>query len=268
MKKYIVVILASQLFGFNSADAAHQPNDMKFNGKPIDSLCFDINESEQKMIYLQHCGAKQMKYQITGKNSYLAKKGFIGFNWKNSEVSDALEGASYYQFFVASDKQYWVYTLNNGGGTGDFTSIKLVERNHPDTLIVKDIIDSGDRCNGGIENVSVKNHALTFSVNLTAYDLIQSADKKSPAIKAYDDLAACAVCCVAKAFYTIKATDPDPQLTHISLNTMQPTEMPDQGKYASCFNNLLTTFSSKHKKVLNQADINDFADQFNQSCVH
>ncbi len=265
IKKYIAALLP--FFALTSAHAANLPSDMIFEGHPIDSLCFNT-ENNTQTIDLRQCGAKYEKYLNKGQNTYLTNQGFIGYDWQDSSIPSASEGYSYYQFFPAKDKQYWVYAINNGGGTGVFTTIYLAQRKDTNTFTIKNITGSGDRCNGGIEDVAEKNHSLTFSVNLTSYDLVASADKKLPAIKAYDDLAACAVCCVAKAFYTVNDANSGPQFTYVTLDKTTNADLPDQGKYAACFNKLLTSYIDKKQTVFNQEKINAFADQFNRMCVH
>src|SRR5690606_23485956 len=112
------------------------------------------------------------------------------------------QGYTYYKFFNAGNNQYWIYSINNGGGSGDFTNLYLVQRLDSHTLGIQTIA-GGDRCNGGIQNVTKKNNHLTFIVNLTPYDLIALSNTKIQNLNAYDDLAACAVCCAAKAFYIV-----------------------------------------------------------------
>ena len=128
--------------------------------------------------------------------------GYIGYSWQDPEFQGETEGYSYYKYFNAGKDLYWLYTINSGGGTGSFTAIHLVKRTTPTNLEVKTLF-SGDRCNGGVQDVTEANNQLTFSVNLTVYDLVALSKKYSSAIRPYDDLAACAVCCIAKAFFEV-----------------------------------------------------------------
>lgn len=259
MKKRIAAIAFLSPFVLASAYAANIPADMMFDGKPIDSLCFNLQENTNT-IDLQKCGAKSQNYVVKDQKDILNKKGYTGYNWQDPSTQ-APGGYTYYKFFPTKDKKYWVYAINNGGGSGEFTGIFLVARKDANTLTIENVA-SGDRCNGGIQDVSEKNHALTFSKNLTSYDLITLADKKLPDVKAYDDLASCAACCVAKAFYTIN--DMNVKFTHVTLNTTKVANMPEQGKYAACFNKLL----GSQGKSLTQAKLNQFTEQFSKTCVN
>lgn len=259
MKKQIAALLLSPL-ALTIACAANVPAAMTFDGKPIDSLCFDMTE-RMNTIDLKNCGAKQNNVEILKEeNDTLNKKGFTGYSWKDSSTP-ASSGFSYYKAFPAKNNSYWIYTINNGGGSGEFTNLFLAKRIDANTLQIKDIA-GGDRCNGGIQDVSVKNHTLIFSINLTSSDLYDLGTTKPSRMKPYDDLAACAVCCVAKGFYTTK--DTDIKFMHATLNTTNISELPEQGKYAACFNKLLSTQS----KTLSKEKITAFAAKFNQTCVN
>lgn len=257
MKKTLITLILSQ-FALTSIYAMPS-RDMMFADKPIDSLCFDFQE-KTNTIDLQNCGAKNRHLEIVkDQNDVLSKKGFIGYSWRDHSTPIS-QGFSYYKFYPAKNNHYWVYTINNGGGSGEFTDILLAKRKDENTLEIQTIA-SGDRCNGGIQDVVSKNHELTFSVNLTSYDLISLANNKLSSIKPYDDLAACAVCCVAKAFYTTK--DTQLKFIHVTLNTTNVNELPEQGKYATCFNKLLAA----QNKILSQAKIKAFVTKFNRTCI-
>ncbi|WP_231865884.1 hypothetical protein [Legionella fallonii] len=218
------------------------------------------------MLDLNKCGLAEKKYVQKGRNSELITKGFIGYNWQDPEFQNATEGYSYYKYFNAGKSLYWLYTINSGGGSGTFTAIHLVKRTSPNTLDIKTLF-SGDRCNGGVQDVSEANNQLTFSVNLTVYDLVTLSKKSSQSIRPYDDLAACAVCCIAKAFYTVDAKALA-QLKYVELNNVKNTdELPQQGVEQSCFNKLLLSYTSAGKTTFKQSTLDEFTDKFNQMCI-
>lgn len=242
------------------------PVDLMYNSKPIDALCFFDRENDSKSISLKNCGFAKEKYVVKGQNNHLIAKGYIGYNWQNSDAQNAAEGYSYYKIFKAGKGQYWLYTINSGGGSGEFSTIYLVKRKNPDTLEIQDLA-GGDRCNGGVQAVSKINNELHFSVNLTAYDLIALSKKPSPHLKAYEDLAACAVCCVAKAFYQV-TLGAQPQLKYVNFQNLKETsEMPEQGAYQACFNQLFTSYAAAGKSQFKQIQLDEFADKFNETCI-
>lgn len=251
---------------FSMALWAETPADLMFHNKPIDPLCFNITEGNATTVDLNNCGITKQKYVSKGSNETLIQQGYIGYNWQDPSFQEAPQGFSYYKIFHAGPNQYWLSTVNNGGGSGDFTTIYLVKRKNPTTLEVK-ALAGGDRCNGGLLDVSGSNNTLTYSVNITAYDFIALASKNDPKLKAYEDLAACAVCCVAKAVYEVSPNS-SPQLKYFDLGKNNNTkEMPDQGTYQACFNQLLSSYVTTGDTQLKQDKLNEFVHKFNQNCI-
>lgn len=264
MLKILCNIMLSSLFV--SMACASVPEDLMMHNQPIDALCFFNMEGNPTTIDLNTCGYSKYKYAIKGHNAMLIKKGFIGYDWRDPTLNSATQGHSYYKIFNAGNHRYWIYTVNSGGGSGDFTAIQLIKKRNANTLETK-AITGGDRCNGGLQNVSEKNNQLTFSVNLTAYDFIGLAKNHNPSVQAYDDLAACAVCCVAKAFYSVSANT-KPQLQYVVLNNIKNAqEMPNQGKQQACFNKLFAAYVTSGKTQFKQNKLNEFVNKFNQTCL-
>jgi hypothetical protein len=246
-----------------AAAKPHFPQSLVYAGKPIDSLCFS---NPEKTIDLRRCGAEHEKYIVKNARTDLNKKGYIGYEWTDSSMPSGPQGYSYYKYFSAGNNQFWIYAINNGGGSGNFTSLYLVKRLNASALNVQ-AIAAGDRCNGGIQDVAVRNHELTFSVNLTPYDLVALAHSQTNNLKAYDDLAACAVCCTARAFYS---TDISTRLgfSYAGLDKINSaSEMPEQGRYQACFNKLLFSYIKKNKIMLNSKEVDAFVDQFKHVCI-
>jgi len=242
------------------------PSDLMMENKPIDSLCFFNLENNISTINLQLCGIKMEKYILKGTNTKLIKKNYVGYNWQDSKFKSAVEGYSYYRYFNAGANQFWVYTINNGGGSGEFTAINLVKRKNNNIVEIKNI-KGGDRCNGGISYVSSNNNKLLFGMNLTAYDLVALSNKAQKSLKAYDDIAACAICCVAMARYEVSA-ESYPTLLYVDINPVKSIkEMPNQGVRQSCFNKLLFSYINDGVTRLNNEQLSQFADKFNKLCV-
>lgn len=244
--------------------SAAVPADLMFHDKPIDALCFF--NVEGKEIELKQCGLAKAKYAVKGHNASLIEKGYIGYNWQDPEYPGPAEGYSYYKFFNAGKNVYWLYTINSGGGTGDFTAILRVKRKSTDILEIETLVD-GDRCNGGVQDVSAVNDHLSFSQNLTAYDLIALSKKAAPDVKAYDDLAACAICCVAKAYYELSG-NAQLQLSYVDLDKVKEIqEMPEQGTLQPCLNQLFTSYATEGKTKLKHNMLDEFVAKFKQTCI-
>jgi hypothetical protein len=237
------------------------PSDLLYLGRPIDPLCFDQNGSGN--YHLNECGAIKQRLIIKNKDNHLSKKNFFGFEWRNSEFPTP--GYSYYQAFPAKQKHFWLYTINNGGGTGSFTNINLFNRINDDTFEIK-LIDGGDRCNGGIDNVTDKNGTLTYSKNLTGYDLLAMVHQNSK-VKAYDNLAACAICCIATVSYELNE-NLQPKFQYVELgHHTKSEEMPEQGNMQNCFNNLILSYVKSGKNKLDEKQLSALAEEFEDRCV-
>jgi hypothetical protein len=258
-------IISVFLCFFMIASHAKIPDDFMFHDHPINPLCFFYMADDSGLLNIKKCSAENSTYIITGHDKDLIKDGYTGYDWQDPESSNSSQGYSYYKLFEAGNNLYWLYAINNGGGTGNFTAINLVKRKNKDYLTIKTLA-GGDRCNGGIDDVSIKNNQLTFSVNLTPSTLIALSNKPDSSIKAYDDIAACAVCCVAKAFYTTNS-DYQLQLKYVvPIKTQNIDEMPDQGTYQACFNQLFDSYTLG-KNQLNQEQLEKFIGQFKQICI-
>lgn len=263
----ITVILGLFISSIVWAVSSNVPHGLFFLAKPVDPLCFSNLNSRSKVIDLKNCGLAKEKLVISGENSYLINQGFIGFDWQDPKASYPSQGESYYKGFNAGGNHYWIYTVNNSGGSGDFTAINAVKVKKAGLLEVSNLM-SGDRCNGGIQDVKERNHHLFFSVNITAYDFLTLANDNPHHLKAYDDLETCAACCAAKAFYEVDSAL-KPQLNGVDLGAyaIDPAEMASHSRYQACFNTLLASHVKQGESRLNVAKLRQLVQEFNKTCV-
>ena len=244
------------------------PSALTYLAKPIDPLCFFESEGALANIDLSHCGVSKDKSLVKTPNKALIKKGFVGFDWKNPHTAYPSGGSSYYKVYPAGANQWWIYTLNNSGGSGDFTSLGRVARKDTKTLQFRPIAQ-GDRCNGGIFSVYEKSHHLFFATHITAHDLVSLTKPHQSALKPYDDLAACATCCAAQALYEVDdSLKPVLRFVSFDSSAANAAEMPDQGRYQACFNTLVASYVAKHKQQLNYSELKQFVSEFTSRCVH
>lgn len=189
-------LLASSLLAASPL-SKNFPDLLIYHLKPIDPLCITGFETPQGDLATCDISA-QHGLKISGYNNHLLSQGYTGFDYQEND-SYPTRGYSYYKPYGMINDAAIVYSVSSGGGTGEFTSINLVRR-HQDKITVK-VINSGDRCNGGIRNVSRQNHHLTYSVSVTPFDFLTLAHDNPHHLKAYNDLLSCAACCAGKAVY-------------------------------------------------------------------
>lgn len=262
-----LVLLSMCIVNTAQADTSSLLSDFMYNGKPIDPLCFNQLEADKSTINLKDCGSAKDGFEKSSENADLLKKGYYGFNWKEKDSTSDIEGSSYYKVFDAGNNQYWVYSINNGGGSGTFTYIQLVKRENNDTMSYK-AITGGDRCNGGVQDVSTQDYQLVYSQNITAFDLIDFGNNNQTKLKAYDDLAACAACCVGAAFFKVDE-QAKPEFMYIKLEKIKnKDELSEQGAYHDCFNKLYYSYVSKGRTRLDEDKLAAFVKKFNDTCVN
>ena len=258
-----------------AAPVSNVSNELMYLGKPIDSLCLFETVDTHGRADLRACGLHSQKGRhIVGQVNPLIAKGFVGYNYSfNIKGSPNTQGNSYYKKFGTVGGSVIVQMLNHSGGTGVFSSLSLVKRDGD--IIKTTLLDGGDRCNGGLVNmqrVGTGTHQrLVYSVNLTAYDFLTLAKDNPRHLKAYDDLASCAVCCVATAVFQRNIgpnTLTHEKLLYVDANAYpqgagQPSSSP---KYQACFDKLLKKYSQKNHGKLNAKQLSQFVRQFNAYC--
>jgi hypothetical protein len=246
------------------------PTDFTFQEKPIDPMCVTKllaeGGSPGHAVDLLHC-SQHPENKIEKVDHKLIKKGYTGFDY-TYQVSPqyVAHGISYYKYLGKFKDQDILYVIESGGGSGFMSSLILVKRDKNKLQLVK-VIASGDRCNGGInENVEYKNEKLTFRVNITAYEMIRLSKALTEPIKPYDDLADCAACCVGEAIYENDLNQSEgPKLISVKIEKSVDSET-EQGKYQSCFNELIHNYRIAEKYNFNPNDLKIFGENFYKKC--
>lgn len=243
------------------------PSQLMFQGKQVDPLCLFSIESTTGLVDLATCGIISMSgATVSGENDALISQGFIGYNYR---ISPHTEGYSYYKSLGTAGTSVIVQTINNSGGTGTFSFLNLIQRNG-DKINVS-VLKGGDRCNGSVVDAVRLGDHLTYGVQLTPYDVLTLAHDNPHQLKAYDDLSACATCCVGKAVYqrVIGHDVADEKLVYLDVSTyLQPADRSSSTqKYQACFDKLMKEDAIKNKGKLDFKKILRFTHQFNAQCI-
>lgn len=269
------IFMSSLLSLFTTLSLATVPQDFPSNllyqNKPIDSLCFyETQDANSGTIALDRCGIRSETHRkIISHNNELLQKGYIGYNysWAIDGDSAPSQGYSYYKLLGMVNNFYVIYAINNNGGSGQFSSLNLVQREN-NKLHIETVI-AGDRCNNGVFNGHVQNQRLSFHVHLTAFDFLDLTKINPHHLKAYDDLDACAACCIATAVFERDFSHPNSteKLLYVDLTT--PTDELNQAQtpYQACFNKLIANYQQRKEKRLNPEKLKSFVLDFNTQCV-
>lgn len=246
------------------------PKDFLFQGKPIDALCIAKmamgDSSRFDPVTLAQC-TKHPEYKVESVNDSLIQNGYVGYSYAYQMSADFTErGHVYYKILGKFKDKHILYVTQNNGGSGFFTSIILVKRNKDALQLVKELA-GGDRCNGGIlDDVEIKNNKLVYNANITPYDMLALSNNKPETIKAYDDLAACAACCVGTALFEHDFSKPKLISVTISDNDGKNNTF-SQGKYQRCFDKILKEYRRQGNLTFMPEDLTDFATKFTTKCV-
>lgn len=242
------------------------PEDFKFQGKPISAFCLEAALNTGTIppspINLDSCTAPDPKYILETADPKLVNKGFMGYQYTIADTTRG--GYVYYKYLGKVNNNYIIYLLQNGGGSSLFSYVYLVSRNGNTIQLVRGIV-GGDRCNGGINEIALKDSKLFYSINITPFDYLTLARNNPQGFKAYDDLASCAACCQGTAIFENNFTQEN--LIAVNLGDPANNEQPVQGTYQRCFNNILNTTLSEGKQKLSPQEFNTFVQTINNQCI-
>lgn len=240
------------------------PSSLLYNNTPIDALCFTGSEHDS----LKNCGiAFEKDMEKKGQNKTLEKQGFIGYEYhfKNAGFTT---GYSYYRPIGHFENKTIVLTVSSGGGSGEFTAIKTIERISNKLKIQTK--DAGDRCNHGIFDVKKETKQITYRAHITPFDFLTITNENPHKLKAYEDLEACAACCAGSILIARSLDKNFSKATILSIDFSHYSLEPgttNSRTYQSCFNSLITTYKIKHKTVLTLDELKILVQQFNKKCV-
>lgn len=264
------------------------PEDFMYQNQAISPNCIEQlisnDEAGSVTVKLSECSKLPKNYKIEKKNA-LEKSGFIGYSYsvapeaKDVALSDQAEnqdtdkvestmgfgGYAYYKYLGKYKKDHVICFLHNSGGSGMFSYIFLISR-EGDQLRLSKILVMGDRCNGGINTVTMFDEKLQYTIQITPYDYIELSDQNQHNLKAYDDLAACAACCQGEALF--EHDFKEPKLLSVSLDKLTQDELPIQGKYQACFNTIVKRNLQEGKRQFTVPELKALMKEFNKECVN
>lgn len=231
-----------------------------WKGKVISPECIDrmfpLEGDALKQVNLSECSASQGNFE-----------GSITIEGNN--VSSDYKEGGYLQYTVIDQvtEGTVVSLMINSGGTGRFSSVAVLEIKG-DALVNKKVFSGGDRCNGGISDVVVKDDKIFISQNITPFDFIELAYKDNLKLEAYHDLESSAGSC----FADVVSENEMPVKVVLNPDAVSNTENNRDAEWVSkytyqkCFND----FFLKQIQIKKDMDMNEFkifVDGFFRTCV-
>lgn len=242
------------------------PKSLLYHGKPIDALCFAQNDGT---ISLPSCGIPLDPHLIKiNEIKIKPEKEWFGYSFKVKNAGPT-QGYSYYRAIAHVNDKDILFTINNGGGSGEFTALKTVVRKG--NQLILHTLKAGDRCNGGLSHVKKNAHEISYDINITPFDLFTISHDNLHHIKAYDDLVACAVCCAGKMHVSrsLRSHFEKEQIKFIDLSSysLDAGGYGDDKPYQLCFNSLINRYKSINKLIFTPQELSRFISEFNNKCV-
>lgn len=161
----------------SSTFAAELPDTLKYHGKPIEPLCFKDTMISGPEPDLKACNDPKLKESVEIIPEEASKDGSIGYSFK---YRDEDRYPYVYYRYIGSHEGRDVILLNvSGGGTGQFSFVLGLKRKG-DKLIADKDYASGDRCNGGINDVTIADGKVIIDESVTLSDLYGLAEIQPP----------------------------------------------------------------------------------------
>ena len=226
--------------------------------KPISPKCFYkfvIEDAQKQQINLITDKCTKDPSQLDLK---MLKEGYYGYDVADEEPM-MRSPYIYYKYIgkVSTAKDKYLVLLDwSGGGTGTFTNLVVV--NIKDNIMrLNKYIDGGDRCFGGLQNVSYQNGELSYQIKATPAMLIDPHYKLGRKISTIQD---CAICCMG-VYNSIKN-----KIVSFSFNGYIPTVEKDD-TMQTCLNKLVINYGAKDKKTLSSTQLESLRHAFKSTCI-
>ncbi len=264
----------------HAEEALHRPQLYDHNGAPVDPLCFIHNYgAEDAPVYpTQNCEWEGLA--SVGEEAPLDENRFVSTAYEDRYFDPETEETFISHGFIGyraighigtPDAGYEaVVVVENGGGSGIFSSIMLLEtRFDEDTqsrvFARRQVLGTGDRCMGGYENANIKDGKLEFSINTTMGDMLRFAgNEERPILKsdAAGSLPYCSICCYAVAHF-----DENADLLGVSFKPerMKPDEHDSEA--AHCVEKLVALNVDHGQIYFPAADFEYFVREIEHVCL-
>lgn len=246
------------------------PDLLMYDNKPIDALCLFEAAQKKGTANLEQCGlhAEQGRKKTDENVSQVLKdRGFIGYDYSWNMNGYSAHGYSYYKPYGKLGNAAIVLSLNNSGGTGQFSEINVITRDKEQIHV--ESYNGGDRCTHGIIDMKRMDDKLRYTINLTSYDLLSLTYGHPGKLTAADGLSFCAVCCIASAVLE-RPVSPEfghEKLLYIDLSAYSESlgQATAPSKQQACFEALLLQYKNKSDKLY-PAEFNNFFNQYVNQC--
>lgn len=235
-----------------------EPAELVYNGKPLDPMCV-MGAAEPSGINLTECTGSVNKTPDTmsAKGLETFEDGSIGYTF---DCEDGCMRPPFisYEAIGQTPEGFVLKVTSSGGGTGVFSDVRVV--NIEGDLLKQNVLNGGDRCNGGIDKVSIfKKVVIRYGQYITPYDMVEMTGGNTAGYEAYDDISACAACCIG----TRQFADSEIESVTFTAGDVSPEGM---GPVDTCFYGLYNDIVRAGNLTLDTDQLNEFGENFAKRC--
>jgi hypothetical protein len=185
----LIKLIILTLISYITVALGDSSQEFKYKGKMIHPLCIDHFTTMEgirnrridknlKALGVFHIPKEKIKgIELSKCND--EKKIFTSEEngtQKYSPDSNSREMYEYEVLLKISSNEFLLKTLWNGGGTGYFSNLMVFKTENEKLFLISESKGlGGDRCNGGIDIVNLKNNSFTFCVNYLLINNLRNA---------------------------------------------------------------------------------------------
>ena len=177
----ILLIIFSPLLSYAERDDISYPDEMLYNGRPIDPTCVygAIYHSRKDNAVDLKVSCNEI-YSLVGNDvggfvtqEVLAFSPRIGLGY-DYDLGEGMgtKGYFYYKYLGQISQGLVIHAQYSGGGTGHFSNLSVYQRKG-DTLKLVKTVTFGDRCDGSAQDAVVINGILEYDYYVTEYELYE-----------------------------------------------------------------------------------------------
>ena len=220
-------------------------SDFQYKGQNIDPNCI-LESNIEKDIDLNKC-SQHLGKKIT---KIFSQGGLVGYQYTENEVPGSIS----YRYLGKINDSYVVHASAIGGAVSRLDYINYFKINGDKLAIVKRG-PAGDRSNGGIYNVRIKDNKILYDLATTAKNFIVSFNHlKKQDNPILENLSDCAVCQFGLVHYY------DDKITSVTLNEQIKSDN-------ECLDEMHADIKQKNHLKLTLKEAKNFAKQFISRCA-
>jgi hypothetical protein len=254
------LFLMMAVFVFTPRVYGDSGNSFLYKGKPIHPSCLDaliVDGTGEKKVNLAECSKTKSEVKLNS-DGMLVSMGVAEEGMREPFFAYKVLGK--FGDLTLLDYQW------GGGGTGYFSGIMAVRRQRKWLEKVYDVF-GGDRCNGGLSDVVVRDGKVFADVNVTSGELLDLLPSQKALGLTSMELEICAMCCVATATFQVDPATGKGELVGATFGKDLLEERADPKEPITpqdCFNQVCNGFIKAGKLKLNLLELEDFGTQLKE----